>query len=309
MDSKSNETAENQNIEAVGQCHNCGKYFDTKRSSHVKYCSDACAESYTLCKNCRRPFPVEKGGFYCSPACHEQFRMVHKNGRSVIVPIRQKRRNSKVLKKLVFLGAPGAGKGTLAVQAQQHLHLIHISTGDIFRSNIKNKTALGRQVEAILAEGGLVPDSLTNDLVADRLKAPDTAEGFILDGYPRTLNQAEALDAITGLNAVINFVVDEETVIKRLAGRRVCRNCGTVYHIETLPPKTEGQCDRCGGELYIRDDDQPEAIKHRLAVYKESTEPLIAYYEKKGLLVNLDAGRESHEVWQNFIALIEAPVS
>ena len=191
--------------------------------------------------------------------------------------------------KLVFLGPPGAGKGTLAALTTKAYGIPQISTGDLFRAAVKNETELGLKVKSILAKGELVPDSLTVDLVRERLGRPDAKKGYILDGFPRTIPQAEALDQFERVNAVINFQIDDDTVIGRLSGRRVCRACGAIFHVKNMPPKVEGKCDKCTGELYIRDDDQIEAIRNRLAVYKKQTEPLIAYYRQKGLLRDIDA--------------------
>lgn len=191
--------------------------------------------------------------------------------------------------KMVFLGPPGAGKGTIAAKAKDYYNIPHISTGDLFRSNIKNKTELGKQVEAILASGSLVPDSVTIAMVRDRIAQPDCEKGFILDGFPRTIAQAEALEQMTGLDAVVNFVISNEEVIERLSGRRVCPSNGRIYHILFNPPKVEGKDDETGEALIQRDDDKPEAIKHRLDVYSAQTEPLINWYTEKGLIRNVHA--------------------
>jgi len=208
-----------------------------------------------------------------------------------------------VLKNLIFLGSPGAGKGSIAAMAKA-LNIVHISTGDIFRANIKEGTALGQKVQVILAKGELVSDELTNEIVKDRFNKGDLAYGFILDGYPRTINQAQALSAIVQIDAVINFVVSEETVIKRLAGRLVCRQCGATYHSDNIKPKVAGICDKCGGELYTRDDDKIEAIKKRLAEYNEKTAPLIDYYTRQGCLYNLNAEPAGEEIFENFKKII-----
>lgn len=191
--------------------------------------------------------------------------------------------------KMVFLGPPGAGKGTIAAKAKDYYNIPHISTGDLFRSNIKNKTELGKQVEAILASGSLVPDSVTIAMVRERIARPDCEKGFILDGFPRTIAQAEALEQMTGLDAVVNFVISNEEVIERLSGRRVCPSNGRIYHILFNPPKVEGKDDETGEALIQRDDDKPEAIKHRLDVYAAQTEPLINWYTEKGLIRNVHA--------------------
>ncbi len=191
--------------------------------------------------------------------------------------------------KLVFLGPPGAGKGTLAALAKDAFGIVHISTGDIFRFNIKNGTPLGLKVKAILDSGGLVPDETTIEIVKDRLAQPDCAPGFLLDGFPRTVNQAEALAGFAQLEAVINFKLADAQIIARLSGRRVCKVCGTGFHLTSLPPKKAGVCDKCGGELIQRKDDEPASIAERLKVYAENTQPLIDWYKAKGLLKNIDA--------------------
>jgi adenylate kinase len=197
---------------------------------------------------------------------------------------------------LVFLGPPGAGKGTIAELAKEYFHIPHISTGDLFRANIKNETELGKQVKSILASGGLVPDSVTIAMVKSRLSDKDAKTGYILDGFPRTVPQADALKAMSDVDAVINFVVPDETIIRRLSGRRVCKSTGKTYHIIYNPPKTEGIDDETGEPLIQREDDKPQAIAHRLEVYAQSTEPLIAYYRKKGLLIDLEAGGKPEEI-------------
>ena len=189
----------------------------------------------------------------------------------------------------IFLGPPGAGKGTLAKQVAEAYNIPHISTGDIFRENIKNGTELGKKAKAIIDAGGLVSDEITIDLVKDRLSKDDTKNGYILDGFPRTIPQAEALDTFASIDAAVDFAITDAEVVERLGGRRMCRKCGTPYNITAAPPKVEGVCDKCGGELYTRDDDTDEAIKHRLDVYREQTEPLINYYKGKGKLKEIDA--------------------
>lgn len=206
---------------------------------------------------------------------------------------------------LVFLGPPGAGKGTIASVAKDYLGVPHISTGDLFRSNIKNETELGKQVKAILASGGLVPDEITISMVENRLKEDDCANGYILDGFPRTIKQAEALSKMSNVDGVINFVLSEEEIIKRLSGRRMCKSTGRTYHILFNPPKVEGKDDETGEDLIQRDDDKPEAISHRLEVYNESTAPLIDYYKNKGLVLDLICTNDPEETNQNFFALIK----
>lgn len=191
--------------------------------------------------------------------------------------------------KLIFLGPPGAGKGTLAVLAKEALNLPHISTGDIFRANIKEGTPLGLKVKKILDSGALVPDETTIEIVQDRLAKPDCHSGYLLDGFPRTVQQAQALDGFAKPEAVVNFVLADEIIIQRLSGRRVCKTCGASFHLQNLPPKKDGVCDHCSGELIQRPDDAPEAIQERLRVYKAQTEPLIDFYRQKGLLKDIDA--------------------
>jgi adenylate kinase len=191
--------------------------------------------------------------------------------------------------KLIFLGPPGAGKGTLAGLVAKELGVPQVSTGDIFRDAIKRETDLGKQVKAIVGRGDLVPDELTVSLVRERLAAPDAAKGYILDGFPRTIPQAEALAAFQQLDAVVNFVVGDDVVVLRLTGREVCRACGAIYHVRNMPSKVKGVCDRCGGATYTRDDDKLESITNRLEVYKRQTEPLVAFYRGRGLLRDVDS--------------------
>ncbi len=195
--------------------------------------------------------------------------------------------------RLVLLGAPGAGKGTLAKQLSGALGAVHISTGDIFREEVANGTELGKQAKSYMDRGELVPDAVVIGMVRSRLTRPDVAGGFILDGFPRTAPQAEALDTVlteagTPLSTVLDIDVPEEAVVRRLSGRRVCRACGAIYHVDNMPTKQEGVCDKCGGEVYQRDDDQAEAIRRRLRVYAEATAPLTAYYQAKGILESVD---------------------
>lgn len=196
----------------------------------------------------------------------------------------------------IFLGPPGAGKGSLAVKVAADYNIPHISTGDIFRANIKNQTELGKKVDAIIKSGGLVSDEITCELVKDRLSQDDAKNGFILDGFPRTIPQAEMFTAICPDVKVVNFEIADEIVIKRLSTRRVCKACGANFNILTLPPKVEGVCDKCGGELFQRDDDKQESILHRMDVYREQTEPLINFYKEKGDITDLDAAIETSEL-------------
>ncbi len=203
---------------------------------------------------------------------------------------------------LVFLGPPGAGKGTIAALAKERLSLLHVSTGDLFRSNIKEKTELGKKVEQILASGNLVPDEVTIEMVRERLKKDDAENGYILDGFPRTIAQADALKEMAKLDAVVNFVLSKEEILKRLSGRRVCKSTGRTYHIIFNPPKVEGKDDETGEDLIQRDDDKEDAILNRLDVYEKSTAPLIDYYRAAGLLVDIDASKTPEKVLEEMIA-------
>ena len=193
----------------------------------------------------------------------------------------------------IFLGPPGAGKGSLAVKVAADYKIPHISTGDIFRANIKAQTPLGVKVKAIIDSGSLVSDELTFELVKDRLAQDDCKNGYILDGFPRTIPQAEMLEGLVSDVKVVNFEIKDEIVIKRLSTRRVCKACGANYNVLTLKPKVEGICDKCGGELYQRDDDKQESILHRMDVYREQTEPLINFYKEKDKITDLDASIET----------------
>ncbi len=203
--------------------------------------------------------------------------------------------------KFIFLGPPGAGKGTLAAVVSMKYGIPHISTGVIFREAIKAGSPLGLKVKAIIDSGALVSDELTIELVKERLSQNDVSNGFILDGFPRTIAQAEGLSAISDIDAVVNFTISDQDVVKRLSGRRVCKNCGQNYHIDFIKPKAEGVCDVCGGELFIRDDDKPEAIQKRLEVYAKQTEPLIDFYKNKNNLVNVDASPATDIILEEFV--------
>ena len=205
---------------------------------------------------------------------------------------------------LVFLGPPGAGKGTIAKVAKEALGVPHISTGDLFRANIKNETELGKRVKEILASGGLVPDEITIKMVENRLSESDCEKGYILDGFPRTIPQAEALSKMSNVEGVINFVLSEEEIIKRLSGRRMCPSTGRTYHILFNPPKVEGIDDETGEPLIQREDDKPEAIRHRLELYNEATAPLIDYYKAKDVVLDLICTNDPKETEDNFFALI-----
>ena len=202
--------------------------------------------------------------------------------------------------KLIFLGPPGAGKGTLAAKAVDILKLPHISTGAIFRSAIAAQSPLGLKVKAIIDSGKLVDDDTTIELVKERLSQGDAQTGYILDGFPRTIPQAEALAQFSSVDKVVNFDIPDSIVLERLGGRRVCRKCGYNFHTIFDKPKQEGICDHCGGEVYTRDDDKPEAIQKRLEVYRAQTAPLIDFYRKKGLLVDVDARPAVDQVVENF---------
>ena len=206
----------------------------------------------------------------------------------------------------VLLGPPGAGKGTQAVRLVEKYGVPQISTGDIFRKNIKEGTELGKKAQEYMNAGGLVPDELVVDLVKDRLMQDDCANGYLLDGFPRTIAQAEQLDEFlkeqgTKLDAVINFEVGYDTLMERLTGRRLCKACGASYHIKNFPPKTDGVCDKCGGELIQRDDDTEETARKRIEVYEESTAPLIEYYTKSGDLKNFNAEKDASEVFEDIV--------
>ncbi len=212
--------------------------------------------------------------------------------------------------KIVMLGAPGAGKGTQAMMISEKYGLPHISTGDIFRANIKNGTELGMKAKAFMDEGRLVPDELTVELLLDRVKEEDCRNGYVLDGFPRTIPQADVLTealAKSGdkVDYAINIDVPDENIVRRMSGRRACLNCGATYHIEHIPPKKEGICDVCGKELVQRDDDRPETVLKRLGVYHEQTQPLIDYYEKAGVLRNVDGTRSLEEVFSDIVKLLE----
>ena len=205
----------------------------------------------------------------------------------------------------IFLGPPGAGKGSLAVKVAEDYKIPHISTGDIFRANIKAQTPLGVKVKAIIDSGSLVSDELTFELVKDRLAQDDCKNGYILDGFPRTIPQAEMLEGLVADVKVVNFEIADEIVIRRLSTRRVCKACGANFNVLTLPPKVEGVCDKCGGELYQRDDDKQESIMHRMDVYREQTEPLINFYKNKGKITNLDASIETDVLLGKFKELFK----
>ena len=211
--------------------------------------------------------------------------------------------------KIIMLGAPGAGKGTQAKMIADKYHLPHISTGDIFRANIKEGTELGRQAKEYMDRGALVPDELTVKILLDRVSADDCKNGYVLDGFPRTIPQAEVLDeALTKLgdavDLAINVEVPDENIVRRMSGRRACLKCGATYHIEHIPPKKEGICDVCGEALVQRDDDKPETVQKRLTVYHEQTAPLIEYYGNKKILKEVDGTKDMEAVFADITKLI-----
>lgn len=213
--------------------------------------------------------------------------------------------------KIIMLGAPGAGKGTQAKQIAAKYQIPHISTGDIFRANIKNGTELGKKAKTYMDQGLLVPDELTCDLVVDRIKQDDCKNGFILDGFPRTIPQAEALDAaLSKMGEKMDYAIDvdvpDENIVRRMGGRRVCLNCGATYHIVSIPTKVEGICDKCGSEVVLRDDDKPETVQKRLSVYHEQTQPLIDYYNRQGILKTVNGTRPLEEVFADIVTILGA---
>ena len=213
--------------------------------------------------------------------------------------------------KIIMLGAPGAGKGTQAKQIADKYSIPHISTGDIFRANIKNGTELGKKAKQYMDQGALVPDELTCDLVMDRIQQDDCKNGFVLDGFPRTIPQAEALDAALGkINEKMDYAIDvdvpDENIVNLMSGRRACLNCGATYHLISIPPKVEGICDRCGSEIVLREDDKPETVQKRLKVYHEQTQPLIDYYKNQGILKSVDGTQPMDEVFKAIVTILGA---
>lgn len=211
-------------------------------------------------------------------------------------------RPQEVKMKIIMLGAPGAGKGTQAKMIAEKYGLPHISTGDIFRANIKNGTELGKEAKEYMDKGLLVPDELTVRLLLDRVAQDDCKNGYVLDGFPRTIPQAEVLDEKLSelgekVDYAINVDVPDENIVNRMSGRRACLSCGATYHIVSIPPKKEGICDVCGSELVLRDDDKPETVQNRLKVYHDQTQPLINFYEKKGVLRSVDGTLPMEEVF------------
>ncbi len=213
--------------------------------------------------------------------------------------------------KIIMLGAPGAGKGTQAKKIAEKYQIPHVSTGDIFRSNIKEGTQLGRKAKEYMDQGALVPDELTIGMLMDRIQQEDCKNGYVLDGFPRTIPQAESLQkAITEMGQKIDFAINvdvpDENIISRMSGRRACISCGATYHIVYNPSKVGGICDVCGSELVLRDDDKPETVKKRLAVYHDQTRPLIDYYKEAGVLVNVDGTQELNKVFSDITDILGA---
>ena len=211
--------------------------------------------------------------------------------------------------KIIMLGAPGAGKGTQAKKIAAKYEIPHISTGDIFRANIKEGTELGKKAKTYMDQGLLVPDELVVDLVVDRVNQEDCKNGYVLDGFPRTIPQAEALDKALAANNetvdyAINVEVPDENIINRMSGRRACVNCGATYHIVHNPPKVENECDTCNGELILRDDDKPETVKNRLDVYHTQTQPLIDFYSARKVLVEVDGTQSMDKVFDDIMKIL-----
>ena len=211
--------------------------------------------------------------------------------------------------KIIMLGAPGAGKGTQAKMIADKYGVPHVSTGDIFRANIKNGTELGMEAKKYMDQGLLVPDELTVKILLDRVSQPDCKNGYVLDGFPRTIPQAEVLDkALAELGESIDYAIDvdvpDENIVKRMSARRACVSCGATYHVVHVPPKKEGICDRCGSELILRDDDKPETVKNRLDVYHKQTQPLIDFYTKKGVLKTVDGTVDMQDVFKAIVAIL-----
>jgi len=206
---------------------------------------------------------------------------------------------------VILLGAPGVGKGTIAGMLVKKYNLPQISTGDIFRSNIKEGTELGKKAKSYIDAGKLVPDDVVIDIVKDRLNKSDAKKGYFLDGFPRTIPQAEALEQFTDIDKVLNILASEEIIVERVSGRRTCRKCAAIYHVVNIPPQKEGICDKCGGELFQRDDDKPETVRARLQTYEKQTSPLTGYYKKKKLLVDIDGELPLYQIFDNVCKEIE----
>ena len=213
--------------------------------------------------------------------------------------------------KIIMLGAPGAGKGTQAKQIAGKYQIPHISTGDIFRANIKEGTELGMKAKTFMDQGALVPDELTVALVVDRIQKDDCKNGFVLDGFPRTIPQAEVLDkTLAEMGEKTDYAIDvdvpDENIVNRMGGRRACVNCGATYHIVNIPTKVEGICDKCNSETILRDDDKPETVQKRLSVYHEQTQPLIDYYKSQGILKTVDGTRPMDDVFAAIVEILGA---
>jgi adenylate kinase len=197
---------------------------------------------------------------------------------------------------IVMLGSPGVGKGTYAKILSDKYNIPRISVGDLFRKAIRDETELGKKIRGYVSRGDLVPDEMVIELVKERLQEDDCRNGFFLDGFPRTIAQAEAMEKFKKVDKAFNFVASDGVIMSRLGGRRTCRECGAIYHVENIPSKVEGVCDRCGGGLYQRSDETSQAIKNRLRVYREKTKPVVDYFRKKGLLADIDANYQFEEV-------------
>lgn len=211
--------------------------------------------------------------------------------------------------RIIMLGAPGAGKGTQAKKIAEKYNIPHISTGDIFRANIKNGTELGVKAKSYMDQGLLVPDELVVDLVADRIQQDDAKAGYVLDGFPRTIPQAESLDAaLAKMGEKIDYAIDvevpDENIINRMSGRRACVKCGATYHLQYAKPKADGVCDVCGEQLILRDDDKPETVQKRLTVYHQQTQPLIDYYEKQNALKEVDGTKDMEDVFADIVSIL-----
>lgn len=244
-----------------------------------------------------------------NPVCTDHAAMQYMRGR-IYAEMGKDLQKGKVKMKIVMLGAPGAGKGTQANMIAEKYNIPHISTGDIFRANIKNGTELGKEAKGYMDKGLLVPDELTVKLLLDRVAQDDCKNGYVLDGFPRTIPQAEVLDSELTKNSekidfAVNVDVPDENIIHRMGGRRACLKCGATYHVEYVPPKKEGICDVCGSELVLRDDDKPETVKNRLKVYHDQTQPLIEYYTKKKVLHSVDGTQDMKKVFADITAILD----
>ena len=199
---------------------------------------------------------------------------------------------------IILLGPPGVGKGTIASKLSKKMEVPHIATGDMLRENAAKKTGLGLKAKSYMDKGSLVPDELVIEMIKERLKRKDCKKGLILDGFPRTINQADEIGKDTKIDKVVNLQARDEIIVKRLSRRRVCNECGFIYHLDFIKPNREGYCDKCSGTLYQREDDKPETVKKRLKVYEEQTEPLIKYYQDKDILVDVDGSGSPEDVFE-----------